>query len=428
MINYIIQIILFQTLFLAVYDLFLQKETFFKWNRAYLLMTPILSFIIPLLRFESLQKTVPQEYVILLPEVVLNPQKAIESVPNSTEAINYLEILFYVGIAVVSMLFLMKLYKIARLIVSNNVIKKENYSLILLSNQATAFSFFNYIFIDKKLLENGELHIIEHELVHSKQYHTIDLLFFEFFKILMWFNPMIYSYQKRITLLHEYISDAEVVKQTTKNSYFNNILATTFNVQNISFVNQFYKHSLIKKRVIMITKEKSKKMKQLKYLVLVPLLASMLFYTSCTDESMSQKEIAQKETLLNEKLETERISDKDDVSFAIIDKSPTFPGCEGTIGKEAKDCFNKGIRTHVAKSFDGKLARSLDLTGKQKIYVKFKITKTGEVEILGARAPHPKLEEEARRVVNSLPKMVPGEQDGKAVNVLFMLPIAFNAN
>ncbi|MFZ3273004.1 MAG: BlaR1 peptidase M56, partial [Lutibacter sp.] len=64
MINYIIQMLLFQTLFLAVYDLFLQKETFFKWNRIYLLATPILSFVIPLLKLESFRKTVPQDYMV----------------------------------------------------------------------------------------------------------------------------------------------------------------------------------------------------------------------------------------------------------------------------------------------------------------------------------------------------------------------------
>ncbi|MDO9274500.1 MAG: hypothetical protein Q7T92_03005 [Lutibacter sp.] len=79
MINYLIQLLLFQTLFLAVYDLFLQKETFFKWNRIYLLATPILSFIIPLLKLESFRKTVPQDYMVYLPEVVINPQVYIEN-------------------------------------------------------------------------------------------------------------------------------------------------------------------------------------------------------------------------------------------------------------------------------------------------------------------------------------------------------------
>ena len=69
--------------------------------------------------------------------------------------------------------------------------------------------------------------------------------------------------------------------------------------------------------------------------------------------------------------------------------------------------------------------KNTGLKGKQKIYVKFKILKTGKIEILGVRAPHKKLAKEARRVVNKLPKMIPGKQKGKPVNVTYMLPIIF---
>ncbi|MHB1147740.1 MAG: M56 family metallopeptidase [Lutibacter sp.] len=264
MINYIIQLLLFQTLFLAVYDLFLQKETFFKWNRIYLLATPILSFIIPLLSLESLQKTVPQEYIEYLPEVVINPQIYIEKNVSLETGFNVFPIIFYVGLALFTIIFLVRLTIIFKIILTNKKIKNDNFTLIVLTKKQSAFSFFNYIFINHHLLENKDLQIIQHELIHCKHLHTLDLLYFELLKIVMWFNPLVYVYQKRITLLHEYISDAEVVKETDNNIYFNMLLTETFNVENISFINQFFKHSLIKKRIVMITKEKSQKMKMLK--------------------------------------------------------------------------------------------------------------------------------------------------------------------
>jgi len=89
------------------------------------------------------------------------------------------------------------------------------------------------------LLKSKDLQIINHELIHCKQKHSLDLLFFEILKIVLWFNPLVYVYQKRITLLHEYISDAEVVKETDKKVYFNRLLSETFSVENISFINQF---------------------------------------------------------------------------------------------------------------------------------------------------------------------------------------------
>ena len=81
---------------------------------------------------------------------------------------------------------------------------------------------------------------------------------------MMWFNPMIYFYQKRITLVHEYISDAIVAKSETKETYMNNLLSNFFQVENISFVNQFYKQTFIKKRIIMMTKNTIEKNESIK--------------------------------------------------------------------------------------------------------------------------------------------------------------------
>jgi hypothetical protein len=92
--------------------------------------------------------------------------------------------------------------------------------------------------------------------------------------------------------VHEYISDAVVAKSETKESYINNLLSDFFKVENISFVNQFYKKTLVKKRILMMTKQQSKNLNQLKYLVLIPMLAAMFFYSSCSsNKSQIEKQI-----------------------------------------------------------------------------------------------------------------------------------------
>ena len=224
MINYIIQIVLFQVLFLAVYDFFLSKETFFSKNRWYLLGTSVLSFLLPLIKIPTLKKAVPFEYTILLPEIVLSPQKVIEKA-SWYQSVNYIDALFWLGCGVFTFLFLFKLEKIIRLIVKNRLIKKDGYTLVLLPKEAKAFSFFNFIFIGENITEIQKEKIIQHELVHTTQKHSLDLLLFELLKIVMWFNPMIHLYQKRITLVHEYISDEVVVKSTQKENYINNMLS-----------------------------------------------------------------------------------------------------------------------------------------------------------------------------------------------------------
>jgi len=435
MINYILQVVIFQTIFLALYDLFLQKETFFKWNRLYLLITPLLSFVIPLLKFESLKNSVSQEYIEQLPTVFLNPQVVIEQVNQNSSSLNYLAIIFYVGALLFTSLFLIRLTKLLKLITSNKVIRKTNYSLVLLEGKQAAFSFFKYIFINEQLLKSEDLQIIKHELIHCKQKHTLDLLFFELLKIILWFNPMVYVYQKRITLLHEYISDAEVVKETTKKAYFNKLLSQTFSVENISFVNQFFKHSLIKKRIVMITKEKSQKFNQLKYLLVLPLLAVMLVFSSFENRPNEIKEQPPKlinESLIEEssiKVLQEKVLDTinpiKDVPFAIIDDVPIYPGCKGT-KNELRSCLQERITKHVNRNFNSTLATELNLSpGIKRIFVMFKINNEGYITNIKARAPHKKLEEEAIRVINSLPHMMPGKHNGKNVNVKYSLPIAF---
>lgn len=106
---------------------------------------------------------------------------------------------------------------------------------------------------------------------------------------------------------------------------------------------------------------------------------------------------------------------------------PMYPGCENALGfKEQKKCMSVNISQFVNKKFNTSLAKELGLAGMQRINVIFKIDTTGNIIDARARAPHPELEKEAIRVVNSLPKMTPGNQRGKNVVVPYSLPINFS--
>lgn len=306
MLNYILQVVLFQVLFLTIYDFFLSKETFFTKNRWYLLGTPILSFLIPLIKIPTFKKVVSKEVFIQLPEIVLSPEKVIQE-SNLYQSVNYLDAVFILGVLVSIGLFVYKLYQIIQLIVSCNIEKKSDFTLVLLPKETKAFSFFNYIFIGDSISKTQKDKIIQHELVHTQQKHSLDLLFFELLKIVMWFNPMIFIYQKRITLVHEYISDEVATKKIAKENYINSLLSSFFKVENIAFINQFYKQPFIKKRV----------------------------------------------------------------------------------------------------------------------FIAFKIDKKGNIVDVQARAPHIDIEEEVIRVVNTLPKVIPGEQNGEKVSVKYTMPFVF---
>lgn len=525
MINYIIQVMLFQLLFLAIYDLFLRKETFFVGNRIYLLLTPILAFLIPFIKVSSLQTEYTNEVSILLPEIVLSPQSVIE---NSTVAQSvdpdYGILLFWIGCALLFGLFTFKLFKLGALIKKNTVEKYKEFKLVRIAKTRKAFSFFNYIFLGENISEEDKQKVIEHEMVHSRQKHSADLLLFEILKIAMWYNPLIYIFQKRIAAVHEFISDSSVIKNNQKEQYINTLLNEFFEVDNFSFINQFSKKSILKKRIVMMTKEKSKQMMQAKYLLLLPIFAGMLFYISCSDSvkdsfqentlakqktsyynsqgkstredkmwkeyrdkvkqegiivddrktyldyyydrvdppfgnRISQDQLSQKEleeynefvssrapngfefwskigiyelsnkrkmiatiwdfSMKDSSYDKGKVEEKS-VPFSLITKIPTFPGCE----ENDKDCFNRKIQIHFADNFKKSLTSTMNLpAGMKRMLTTFEIDKEGHVEMIQVKSPSKLLDNELERIVNLLPKMIPGENDGKKVSVKYTLPL-----
>ena len=114
-----------------------------------------------------------------------------------------------------------------------------------------------------------------------------------------------------------------------------------------------------------------------------------------------------------------------EVPFAIIEYVPEYPGCEKGNNSEKRKCMSTKIREFVQLNFNTDLAGDLGLYGRQRINVIFKIDKKGNVVGVRSRAPHPRLEQEAIRIINMLPKMKPGRQRGKAVIVPYSLPITF---
>ena len=137
-------------------------------------------------------------------------------------------------------------------------------------------------------------------------------------------------------------------------------------------------------------------------------------------ETDQEEEIAEVE-----EIEVEEVYEDVEVPFSVIENVPEYPGCEKGSNAEKRKCMSAKIAKFVQKKFNTDLAGDLGLSGKQRINVIFKIDKNGNVTGVRSRAPHPRLEKEAARVINLLPKMKPGRQRGKAVIVPYSLPITF---
>lgn len=151
------------------------------------------------------------------------------------------------------------------------------------------------------------------------------------------------------------------------------------------------------------------------------------------EKEVEETVIESTETDESEAVEVEEVEEVEeeeevveDVPFSIIEDAPVFPGCKGTKAQK-KACLMKKMNKHIQRYFDAELANELGLSpGRKRIFLVFKIGKTGNIEEINAKAPHPRLKKEAIRIAKKLPKMIPGKQRGKPVGVKYTQPITFN--
>jgi len=293
MVTYIVQLSVFLLLFWGVYELFLKKETFFTYNRWYLLLTPIISALLPFLSFNVLESyAVEAQQLVQLPAVFIG-DPVVQEIPNQTvtnptNSISFFEkyawwLVYGLGVLISLLLFIKKIFQFQQFRKQGRVTYLNDLKLVEVNNSSMACTFFKTIYLGSDLAETEKDQILKHEQVHAQQYHSLDLLFFEILKIAIWFNPVVYFYQKQITNLHEYIADAEATKNSDKKSYYESLLKVAFGSEQISFINQFFNHTLIKKRILILQKSKSARAAKFKFLILIPLIFAMLTYVSCSD-------------------------------------------------------------------------------------------------------------------------------------------------
>lgn len=480
--NYIVNTLLFQLLFLGVYELFFKKETFFTTNRFYLIGSFITSLIIPNIKIPNFFENNSPIFNGVVTQSLEEFALSVNSIKEAQEVSSYtvVELILISGMIVSAILFLIKLYRIYQLKKDGKTLKVASHTQVILPNTDIVFSFLNTIFIGDKALQNAGDIILKHEMVHIHQKHTLDLLLFEILRIVFWFNPLVYIYQSKVSEVHEYISDKLMSTQERKAKY-ELLLQQLFKTQNISFVNSFYKKSLIKKRIIMLQKDYSDKRKMLKYLLVIPIIASMLVYSSCNEKTsiaskqseiqvnefanskplvnpiivldgkvvemntigdLSSKELYSVETSQNQELinlysqnnnkadgviiykTTKYVkgNNSKSIPFASVDKVPVFPGCENS--EDPRICFVGKIQEHIRKYFIyPEEAQLNNIQGR--VFVQFTVSYDGSISFIRTRGPEKVLEDAARAIIEKLPKMIPGEHNGKQVDVPFSIPISY---
>jgi hypothetical protein len=273
-IYYLLESNFYLAIFFLLYYLVFRKETYYQVNRAYLLTSTALAFLIPIVQLGFLKPV--QSYAQVTP-VMLTATYPVVTVtahavnPDHTwHIVDYYLPCYLLIVSILLTHLAWKIYRLVRLSKSSRKTIIDAYQLIETDGKQDAFSFFNYIFINPQLsLKNT---IISHELIHLKQRHSWDILFFELLKIINWFNPVVYLLQYSIKELHEFIADSETVKLgQNANEYTDFLVKNAYGIESNSLVNTFFNKSLLKQRIIMLHQKRSGNLARLKLLLALPL-------------------------------------------------------------------------------------------------------------------------------------------------------------
>ncbi|MFT4734135.1 MAG: TonB family protein [Arcticibacterium sp.] len=256
--------------------------------------------------------------------------------------------------------------------------------------------------------------------MHSKEFHSLDVFWFELIGVICWFNPIVYFMQKEIKLVHEYVADQKAALFLgSKKSYAQILLGSHFRANGNILVNNFYNKSILKTRIMMLSKEKSKKTAIVKYGLIAPLFLGMFVFTAaCTESSLNStsiEELAPQGLLKEESINSGNIiGEIEGDVLTNVEIAPQFPN--GGV-KKMYEFINKNIKYPKA-------AQSANISGR--VFVKFVVDKEGKVRDpsilkgIGFGA-----DKETIRIVKMMPKWNPGKQDGQPVNVYFTMPIFF---
>lgn len=265
-------------IFYVLYQVCFNGNTFFGANRSYLLAGLILSFLIPDLQFEF----APNVFHRLAPAGMQEIAGASAhdygpawpaTAPGGNEGFSLLAMLYYAGVIIMGMRFLHSIYRICCAWRGSRVEMTDGFKA-LRADVSQPFSCFNMIFLPDRDVDPM---IVDHEKIHVKQCHWVDLVIVELAAIVLWFNPLMLFYRREVKAQHEYLADAGAIRGGVPvDEYLCSILREVRRENRYGFVNKFYSQP-IKKRVMMITRNKTSFKFFAAYLFCIPVVSLLLF-------------------------------------------------------------------------------------------------------------------------------------------------------
>lgn len=348
MLTYFLKVIFCTALFYGLYALLFRREKMLVFNRFYLLGSLAVSFIIPSITFKvAAPSSTPTDY--FLSGYTVETLYPVTTEASAAPAFTLAKLLVW-GVAFISLVILLRLiinfYKIRRKGLGGKTVYYNNTKLVLLEKHSVPYSFWDTIYLNKKEFEDGaiEHEIIEHEMAHIRQKHSLDILFIEFLTAITWFNPILYLYKRAIKINHELLADAAVTNGFQDVVAYQNILLQRASGLTKMGLASSFNFILTKKRIIMLQKQFNRKRSLLLGLTALPVMAIAIFM-GCNTIQQKESETTSAEpqpTLTEGSTASEDSATAETVPFSEPKSIKAFPEGPGASDREIEE-YNAAI-------------------------------------------------------------------------------------
>jgi len=336
--------------------------------------------------------------------------------------------MYFLGVLVVLSRMIYGIFKIIKYHHLGVRETKNGYNIVTTEGVHLPFSFFKSIYISRHIPLSDHLHtILEHEEIHIRHWHTVDVLFAEVVHAFFWFNPVLIFYKRALRQAHEYLADDIICSKNSVSSYVDLLLSKSESGLELALTNQFF-HSQIKKRIEMMTKHKTNRHAAWKYALVLPALMGLLFVFSCKESPKQTSSDTNKDT----PKEGYYYTDKEMEGVErVVEIMPEFPGCEHiTDIKQRAECAQTKMLEYIYQNLKyPTLARQQGISGQ--CVAQFIVSTDGTIEnikiVKDIGEGCGEAVNDVLTSMNNMPqKWNPGKQNNKLVKVLYTLPVKFS--
>ena len=433
---YLAKVNLCWLVFAGCYWLLFKRHTFFKLNRAYLLATLIISLFAPALQFGRPVYVMPHE--VLEASFTYRAAAQTPILEQSADWGSVVLVVYLSGVLVLLFHFCKALYGLNKLLKSALQIPMDGLTLVLPaalpSKTAGSFSFRKFMVVSPDDYENHFETIFNHEVVHIKQMHSLDILLVEVLKIVFWFNPALWLYKFALRETHEYLADEGAENRDVYASF---LISYARHAPIRSISNQFFNSSLLKKRVYMMYKDRTPRWLRGKYLLLIPIFSFtvLLLAAQVRPALVNKQSLAKTEQDLQSAVSQSKsnVLDRPIIESAEIKKaSKPITIVTDTLPKLKLERWPSfpGGRTELQKFLARNLiypVQALKDSVQGQALVSFLLSEDGTISNINVtKGPRQDINEEAARVVALMPRWMPAFSGGKSVAIRYTINITFD--